>query len=189
MVRKPMIVDDSSNDDVDDDDLDLAEGAAAGGQATTGGEGANTAGDGDAPQKEKKSVRLAAAGGHMSVGAQQRCQRGSLTLQRFIGATACCSFCSNSASLTKCNSKPDQRGQADTSALLLQTMMVMKMARRKRRSPAVAAARSRARQPPARRSHPSLALQPSRRRSTSSCSVGWTPSTSTHFCLCSSCFH
>jgi hypothetical protein len=68
MVRRPMIVDDSGNDDLDDDDLDLAEGAAAG-QATTaaaatdGGGGGGGQGDEASPEKEKKkSVRLAADG-------------------------------------------------------------------------------------------------------------------------------
>jgi hypothetical protein len=57
-----MIVDDDGTDDVDDDDLDLAEGAAAGGQNT--GAAAQDGGKEDAaPEKNvKKSVRLAADG-------------------------------------------------------------------------------------------------------------------------------
>lgn len=60
MVRKPMVVDDSMNDDMDDDDLDLAEGAAGGGNQTSA---AAAPADGDAPADKKKSVRLAAEGG------------------------------------------------------------------------------------------------------------------------------
>lgn len=57
MVRQPMIVDDSTADDVDDDELELVEGAAAAGQATAAA--ASSAPQGDAV---KKSVRLAADG-------------------------------------------------------------------------------------------------------------------------------
>jgi hypothetical protein len=60
MVRKPMVIDDSMNDDMDDDDLDLAEGAAGAGNQTST---AAAPADGDAPADKKKSVRLAAEGG------------------------------------------------------------------------------------------------------------------------------
>lgn len=60
MVRKPMIVDDSMNDDMDDDELDLAEGAAGAVNQTAT---AAARADGDAPADKKKSVRLAAEGG------------------------------------------------------------------------------------------------------------------------------
>jgi hypothetical protein len=62
MVRKPMIVDDTMNDDMDDDELDLAEGAGGAGNQTSAAAAAAPA-DGDAPADKKKSVRLAAEGG------------------------------------------------------------------------------------------------------------------------------
>lgn len=63
MVRRPMVVDDSTNDDVDDDDLDLVEGAgAATARVQTTGGAADAGEQGDAPADKKKSVRLAADG-------------------------------------------------------------------------------------------------------------------------------
>lgn len=68
MVRQPMIIDDSTADDMDDDQLELVEGAAAAGQATVSG----------APQggaiEIKKSVRLAADGKRGSTYIGQACQ-------------------------------------------------------------------------------------------------------------------
>lgn len=62
MVRRPMVVDDSTNDDVDEDELELIEGAAAGAGAPSAAGGTATAPEAGPAADKRKSVRLAADG-------------------------------------------------------------------------------------------------------------------------------
>jgi hypothetical protein len=80
MVRRPMVVDGSTNDDVEEDDLDLVEGAgAATARAQTTGAAGDAGEQADAPADKKKSVRLAADGelriSHLLYGVTWCCDR------------------------------------------------------------------------------------------------------------------
>jgi len=62
MVRRPMVVDDSTNDDMDYDELELIEGAAAGAVAPSAAGGTTTAPEAGPAADKRKSVRMAADG-------------------------------------------------------------------------------------------------------------------------------